>query len=267
MSTTACPPGALPPSQRPSRTERGSPALCARGCGGLPLSASRAAGAPTRGGGRPAPRHPRGGGGHSAVLTSTPAAAEIWAGTFEPTLEIDHSLADGEVLELGHRRLRVVWTPGHTAGHCCFLDLTDGSFFVGDHLLPKITPHVGVFATGPRNPLGDFLASQAQVAEPDVGIVCPAHGRVFTTHRHRAHQIIAHHEHRLREIRDIIHGRPRSAYEVAQKVFAWAFQDPEARMQRGAAVMETLAHLELLHARGDAARQDREGVVRFCAAG
>lgn len=196
-------------------------------------------------------------------VKGAPRPSDIWAGTYEPTHDVDHLLEDGEVLEIGSRHLQVVWTPGHTPGHCCFLDLDDRTLFVGDHLLPKITPHVGVFATGPQNPLGDFLASQEKVAALDAAVVCPAHGPVYSAHRHRARQIIAHHEHRLREMLDVIRLEPATGWETAAKVFEWVFRDPDARMQKGAAFMETLAHLELLHARGDAEREDRDGVIYF----
>ena len=196
-------------------------------------------------------------------VQGAPKPSEVWAGTFDPTLEIDHFLEDGEILHLGNKRLQVVWTPGHTPGHCCFLDLDDRTLFVGDHLLPKITPHIGVFARGPQNPLGDFLASQEKVAALDAGLVCPAHGPVYSTHRKRAHQIIAHHEHRLREILDVVRQAPETAFGTAAQVFEWVFRDPEARMQKGAAFMETLAHLHLLEARGDVRAQEDDGVVRF----
>jgi len=201
-----------------------------------------------------------------ADVKSAPNPSQVWAGTFHPTRSIDRLLEDGEVLELGRRRLQVVWTPGHTPGHCCFLDLDDHTLFVGDHLLPRITPHVGVFATGPRNPLGDFLASQEKIAAVEASLVCPAHGAVYSAHRHRARQIISHHEFRLREIADVIRRGPVHAFDTAARVFAWVFENPNARMQRGAAVMETIAHLELLHARGEAARVERDGVVYFNAA-
>jgi glyoxylase-like metal-dependent hydrolase (beta-lactamase superfamily II) len=194
-----------------------------------------------------------------------PRPRDVWAGSFEPTRRIDHPLADGEVLELGRRRLRVVWTPGHTPGHCCLLEIDSGVLFVGDHLLPKITPHVGVYPTSPPNPLGDFLASQEKVAALEkVSLVCPAHGPTFTDHRHRAHQLIAHHEYRLRAMVDALRLGPATAFEVARKAFAWVFEDPvQNRFQIGAALMETLAHLDLLHARGTALREDRSGVLHY----
>jgi glyoxylase-like metal-dependent hydrolase (beta-lactamase superfamily II) len=195
-----------------------------------------------------------------------PKPANVWADTYKPATHTDHELVDGEILDLGRRRFRVVHTPGHTAGHCCFHELESGTLFVGDHLLPKITPHVGVFAGGPKNPLGDFIASQEKIgALEGVTLVGPAHGGVFRDHRHRARQLIAHHEHRMREMRDYLLCRSASAYDVAQHAFRWVFEgDPETqRFNRGAAVMETIAHLNLLKARDKATTEEREGIVYF----
>jgi len=196
-----------------------------------------------------------------------PKPMQIWAGTFQPTTDIQHLLRDGEVLELGRRRLQVVWTPGHTPGHCCFLDLDDRVLFVGDHLLPRITPHVGVYATGPENPLADFIASQEKVATLDVRLVCPAHGAVFEDHRHRARQLVAHHEVRAREMWDVLRAGPATAFAVAHKAFRWVFENEVDRFQAGAAVMETIAHLELLRGRGAVRREEVDGVLEYRAVG
>lgn len=204
---------------------------------------------------------------HGIPIPDEPADApkpmQVWANTFQPATDIQHLIQDGEVLEIGRRRLQVVWTPGHTPGHCCFLDLDDRVLFVGDHLLPKITPHVGVYATGPENPLADFIASQEKVAQLDVRLVCPAHGAVYQDHRHRARQLVAHHEVRAREMWDVLKAGPATAYAVAQKVFRWVFEEPRDRFQAGAAVMETIAHLELLRGRGQVAREERDGLLEY----
>jgi glyoxylase-like metal-dependent hydrolase (beta-lactamase superfamily II) len=192
-----------------------------------------------------------------------PKPMDVWAATFQPVTEADHLLTDGEVLEIGRRRLQVVWTPGHTPGHCCFLDLDDRVLFVGDHLLPRITPHVGVYATGPLNPLGDFLASQDKVAALDVRLVCPAHGGVYEDHRHRARQLVRHHEARAGEMKDVLRAAPATGYDVARRVFRWVFENPNDRFQAGAAVMETIAHLEMLRARGELRREERDGILYY----
>ena len=201
-----------------------------------------------------------------AEPVDAPKPMQVWANTFQPTTDVQHLLQDDEVLAIGRRRLRVVWTPGHTPGHCCFLDLDDRVLFVGDHLLPRITPHVGVYATGPENPLEDFVASQEKVEGLDVRLVCPAHGGVFEDHRHRARQLIAHHEVRAREMLDVLRAGPATAYAVARKAFHWVFENATDRFQAGAAVMETIAHLEMLRGRGAVLREEADGVLEYRAA-
>lgn len=47
--------------------------------------------------------------------------------------EADRLLEDGEVVELGSLRIKVMHTPGHTAGSCCFL--VNDVMFSGDTLM------------------------------------------------------------------------------------------------------------------------------------
>jgi glyoxylase-like metal-dependent hydrolase (beta-lactamase superfamily II) len=173
----------------------------------------------------------------------------------------DALLADGDELPLGDgRRFDVVWTPGHTPGHCCLLLQPDGVLFVGDHLLPKITPHVGLWPNGPENPLGDFLASHEKIQHAEARLVCPAHGPVYEDHRRRARQLIDFHRVRKLAMLEVIRKRPRTAYEVALDVFAIA---PDNRFQVMAATLETLAHLELLRREGRALRSERGEVAVY----
>lgn len=78
---------------------------------------------------------------------------------FSPALP-DREIVPGEFVALPGRRLRAVWTPGHTPGHVC-LHLEEehpaqlpgnGRLFSGDHLLPKITRTSG--STRTRAPTG-----------------------------------------------------------------------------------------------------------------
>lgn len=41
-------------------------------------------------------------------------------------------LKDGDVIDFGRTRMRVMHTPGHTAGHCCFFFEKEGLLFVAD---------------------------------------------------------------------------------------------------------------------------------------
>jgi len=184
-----------------------------------------------------------------------------WFGTVYAPAVPDRTIADGDEIPLGDGRvLEAVWTPGHTSGHCCLLLRPDGILFVGDHLLPKITPHVGIYPGGPQNPLGDFLASHEKIQRLDARLVCPAHGGVYEDHRHRARQLIDFHRVRMRTMLELIRRRALTAYEVALGAFAIS---PDNRFQVMAATSETLAHLELLRLQGKVSRTEADGVVRY----
>lgn len=191
-----------------------------------------------------------------------PAPGRYFGTLYAPTTP-DHPLHDGEAIYIGKREVQIVWTPGHTAGHCCFYFPQDKVMIVGDHLLPKITPHVGVYYSGPDNPLLDFLQSQEKVQHFDVELVLPAHGAVFKDHRYRAQQIIQHHKYRLQEILNAAVGHARTACNIAEEVFDLG-KDPSI-FQRMAATFETLAHLHWLMYEGKVKRIEEADKVTFVA--
>jgi len=182
-------------------------------------------------------------------------------GTWYAPARPDQLLGDeDEILLADGRSLEVIWTPGHTPGHCCLLLKPDRILFVGDHLLPKITPHVGLWPNGPENPLGDFLASHEKIQRYDARLVCPAHGPVYEDHRRRARQLIDFHRVRKLTMLELIRRRPLTAYEVALGAFAISADN---RLQVMMATYETLAHLELLRREGRALRIARDGVLLY----
>ena len=69
----------------------------------------------------------------------------------------------------------------------------------------------------------------------------------------------------MREMLDFVRKEPANAFEVAQDSFRWVFEgDPEVqRFNRGAAVMETIAHLNLLEHRGNLVSKENDGVVYY----
>ncbi|MFI5364095.1 MAG: MBL fold metallo-hydrolase [Candidatus Binatia bacterium] len=192
-------------------------------------------------------------------FVKVPSPGEFWAKLYVPVAP-DHFIADGDVIRVGDFEIEVISTPGHTPGHCVMYLRQPRLMIVGDHLLPKITPHVGIFPGGPTNPLADFLDSQRKVQRFDVDLVLPAHGGIFSDHRHRANQIIQHHQYRMQEMLDIVRRRPRTAYEVATQAFSFDIDSPITI--QFPATFETLAHLEYLRSIGKVAREDeREQTV------
>ena len=192
-----------------------------------------------------------------------PRPSDIW-GSLYITAPPDVPLADGDVITIGRRRVEIVWTPGHAPGHCVLYFPEEQAMIVGDHLLPKITPHVGFGPGSTGNPLGDFLASQEKVQRFEVRLVLPAHGGPFPDHRHRATQIIHHHHARLRDILDIVRREPRHAYDVARRAFSFDSDSPLT--YQFPATFETLAHLEYLRHEGAVVSEERDEQVFWRAA-
>jgi len=155
-------------------------------------------------------------------------------------------VADGETLDLGGRRERVAWTPGHTDYHAVLVDEAERILFSGDHVLPRITSNVGLYPYSRDDPLGDFLGALRAVRSLPVTRVLPAHGDPFDDLPGRVDQILAHHDDRLRATLDAIGDAERNAYAVCRTLFPVLRSAHEERF----ALAETLAHLRYLERRG-----------------
>jgi glyoxylase-like metal-dependent hydrolase (beta-lactamase superfamily II) len=162
----------------------------------------------------------------------------------EPT----HRVEDGE--RIG--RLRAVYTPGHTPGHLCFVDERSGKMLTGDHVLARVTPHVGTWFEPTHDQLGDYVASLKKVAAMGAAGALPAHGEPFEDLAGRANELLAHHDERERQIVIAFGGAGRNATEIADAI-GWTKRETPFRELAEAhqqfAVAETIAHLEHLRAR------------------
>jgi glyoxylase-like metal-dependent hydrolase (beta-lactamase superfamily II) len=161
--------------------------------------------------------------------------------------EPDVLFEDGRRVDISGWDLRTVWTPGHSPGHVCFYSHEHRLLLSGDHVLPRITPNIGVHTQQFPNPLGEFLESLLKVQNLGVDEVLPAHEYRFADLRGRLDEIITHHADRLAEIEKLIGESPGcSAWDISVRLH-WSrpWHEIADFMQR-AAVGETLAHIVLL---------------------
>jgi glyoxylase-like metal-dependent hydrolase (beta-lactamase superfamily II) len=183
-----------------------------------------------------------------------------------PDAWLDH----GQSIELRSRTLRVLATPGHTVGHVVFADKAHGALFAGDHVLPHITPSVGVAIDGGAGSVTSYLGSLALVRRLPEMRLLPAHGPVQSSVHRRVDELLAHHDRRLAQTLGAISTGGRSVYEVADKL-TWTRREQRFRdldtYNRLLAAHETYAHLEALVARGAAGRTEADGVLIYRAAG
>jgi glyoxylase-like metal-dependent hydrolase (beta-lactamase superfamily II) len=174
----------------------------------------------------------------------------------DPPAQPDRELSDDEFVDLPGRRLRVVWTPGHSPGHIC-LHLEDaGLMFTGDHVLPRITPHIGLYPydTPDVDPLSDYLESLRKVADLATATgapgALPAHEHRFAGIAARAGEIAEHHEERLGEVAGLLADEPATLWDIASRMtwnVPWAKMHP---VMRRMATGEAAAHLRTLERRG-----------------
>ena len=152
---------------------------------------------------------------------------------------------------------RVAEFPGHADGHICLLK--DGLMIAGDHLLPRITPAVGLYPESRPDPLGDYVASLDRVVELAPRLALPGHGDPIADPAGRAREIVEHHRDRLDETEAALGLEPLTGYELSYALFP----GDRGASQRRFAVAETLSHLERLVVEGRAARGGDDGRVTY----
>lgn len=169
----------------------------------------------------------------------------------------DREIVPGELLDLAGRRLRAIWTPGHTPGHVC-LHLEEehparlpghGRLFSGDHLLPGISPHIGLYEdpddTTVTDPLGDYLDSLERIGRLGAAEVLPAHQHAFTDAAGRVQELLVHHEERLTGLLALLVA-PLTPWQLAERM---TWNRPWEQIPHGSrsiAVSEAEAHLRRL---------------------
>ncbi len=165
--------------------------------------------------------------------------------------EPDLLLTDGDHVDLPGRRIRVVWTPGHTPGHICLHDADHDLLLTGDHLLPRITPNIGLGPAGLGSPLRGYLGSLRRIRDYDSAEALPAHEYRFRGIAGRADVIAAHHDDRSAEILAVIGSSDGpTAWQIAEQL-TWSRGWAEITgFMRRAALAETAAHLAYLEEGG-----------------
>ena len=182
-----------------------------------------------------------------------------------PPRETVRLLEDGDVLRLGRHTYRVYWTPGHSDYHMCLLR-EDGLFIAGDHILPRITPNIGLYPYARPNPLRDYLESIQRVRDLPARLVLPGHGKPFTQLAQRVDELREHHEERGEAVRAVLREHPDGmhAAAVAADIFGPRLRTPD---DHRFALVEMLAHLEYLRERGLVACDERDdGLILYVAA-
>ncbi|TFC93527.1 MBL fold metallo-hydrolase [Cryobacterium sinapicolor] len=162
---------------------------------------------------------------------------------FDPAFCVDsRPLTDGELIEAGGTRIRVIATPGHTADSVSFqlpADGPGGSVLTGDTILGRGTSIIA----HPDGTLDGYLRSLSTLQALGPATVLPAHGPVLPDLGAVCAAYLAHRHQRLGEVRRALAelGPDATVAMVTDRVYAHT--DASVRFAAEASVHAQLAYL------------------------
>ncbi len=174
-------------------------------------------------------------------------------------------LHDGEELQIGTRRWRVLVGTGHSPEHACLYCPDLKLLISGDQVLPRISSNVSVYPIEPdANPMQDWLTSLAKLKRevPDDVLVLPSHNACFRGLHARLDELGHGQERALQRLRDALR-RPQRVVDVFPALFGRPI-DESNFAQLSLATGESVACLNYLLQRGEATRDtDNDGVAWY----
>src|SRR4029077_8587276 len=180
--------------------------------------------------------------GEAEVLSNSQRALSQVVKPADAAVQLDGA----ELLDMGRRKLRVEWTPGHSPGHICLYDPLEKLLFAGDHMLPELSPNIGLHPQSTPDPLQQYLEGLRRLATYQPARILPAHGRPFTDAPGRVAVLVAHHKRRLERILEIVSAGRRHGWQVALELWG----PRENLYEKRLALQEGLAHLQALAVEG-----------------
>jgi glyoxylase-like metal-dependent hydrolase (beta-lactamase superfamily II) len=153
----------------------------------------------------------------------------------------------------------VVWTPGHTPGHVCFVDEATATILCGDHVLPTVSPNIGMHPDSDLNPLPGYLASLEEFASSAYRAALPGHGQALFDIQGRARELWGKQMERREKLLDMLTADGLTPYQLGERVWAdskpLSWPDFRGHIRRNA-IATLLAHLELMRDEGKVERSE-----------
>jgi glyoxylase-like metal-dependent hydrolase (beta-lactamase superfamily II) len=179
----------------------------------------------------------------------------------------DRLLYDNDEISFASTKLKVIWTPGHAIGHICLFEQKNQFLFSGDHILSRITPHIGNFLVNPEislkydfdDILKHYLNSLDRIDQLNPKIIFPAHQEIIHNPHERILEIKQHHENRLHEISTLIKNNPLTPYKISQIHFGTDLDE----MNSFLALSEVMGHLIYLEKKNEVKRIEKNNKIFF----
>lgn len=178
----------------------------------------------------------------------------VYAWSREGVSATDNALSDGEVMEIGARRLRSLYTPGHRFDHLSFLLEDADALFAGDLIAGVGT----VVIAPPEGDLLEYMASLRRLLPLGLRYILPAHGPLLDDPNAVLDYYISHREAREQQV---LAGLMAGLQTVAELVsFIYADVNPDLHPIAAHSVRAHLQKLERerrIHRQADSAGDER----------
>lgn len=213
---------------------------------------------------------------HRDLLTRAGVPAEIveelrsiyaQVGTLTDPLEPEDIsyIADGDEFEFAGGSLRVLHTPGHTAGSCSFVRESNRTIISGDCVLKRITPNP-MLMPDPYDPtkrfrsLGEYLVSLAKLRSFAPTLTHCGHGEPVTDFEEIFNRYVRAINERQSKVLGLIEKEGNTAWQIANALFPDAINKD---VHRFLAISEATAHLDLAETEGKIAVELKHGVEHY----
>ena len=157
---------------------------------------------------------------------------------------VDDSLQGDEVFDLGGRRIRVIATPGHTAGTVCFYLEDEGILFTGDHIMGRGTV---VIRSDEGGSMAQHIDSLRKLLDLDLKLILSGHGPGILEPRAKIEEVVRHRMEREEQILGLL----REGVTGVDALMARAYGNVTDRLAF-LARHQVVAHLKKLEEEGHA---------------
>ena len=179
--------------------------------------------------------------------------------------KVDIVMHDGDEIELGKYRARIIETPGHTKGSVCFFLEKEGILFCGDTIIEHITPNAFIMLDDKemlpvRLSQDEFYESLAKVKKLSPSVIYSAHGKAVSD----IDKIINGYEkafaERQEKVLSLVHAGEKNVYKIARSLFPeiGGFRFP---LEIFLSISEVYTNIQVLQKEGKVSLNIRNGLL------
>jgi glyoxylase-like metal-dependent hydrolase (beta-lactamase superfamily II) len=163
-----------------------------------------------------------------------------------------YRLQAGDNLRIGQHEWQVYIGRGHSPEHVCLFNPVTNILISGDHVLPGISPNIGVYSTEPdANSLKLYLDTLPQFTQlPEDTLVLPSHRQPFHGLHTRVNDLISHHHVHLDNLREFC-----KQGKTIEQCLPVLFKRKLSAQNLFFAIAEAFSHLNYLYFEGEVSRE------------